>query len=1593
MRKIICFLLTLIIVFSSMPAVFASETENTTISVEDVYASAGSEVDVCVKIKNNPGVAGAKITIAFDSRLILVGATCGEAFECLDYTRPGQYISPCSFIWDSENKVSQMDGDILTLTFKVTEDTVSDTELPIEISYRYGDIYDGDLESLNVTMENGSVTLINYEPGDANSDTIVNGKDVTFIRRYLAGGYGVTVNEAAADVNADAIVNGKDVTLIRRFLAGGYGVTLKRSPIGTNLCMHNIVLVPSKESTCVEHGNNLYWRCEKCKKAFSDSNGYAELSEEEIILPLKEHSVVTDVFVEPTYESTGLTEGKHCSKCGVIIQAQEVIPKLQETEYPIIYYVDNNDSYLKSISITNSNPAVYSSEKGLKLSNIKVDGYIFDGWYDAEGKSAELVKEIKPGETGAIELYAHWRLVEYTISFNSPLVPVESKTYTVKSGATLTNPALANYTFIGWSDNDGKVVTSIKPGTTGDITLYANWTSRRNQTRPKANYGTPIVVEDEENGIIIYAYEIGTIENIPIADLSEVYTAVSGMKQTFTTSGTTSISEGKAAGIANAVSETTTKSGAWSLASTWNNTTSVDKGWAESNGMSIEEAESISKTESNTYSLNSSSGGTTSSVTTNGIAGKTTSSNSNSNTESAEIAASFKETAEVDAYVAKASMEVEVSAKGSVSGTQSNTHGSENGYNTSKTTTNDSTWNSSSGYSASNQLSKNNSIKNTLSSSISETYNYGTSYAEGGTNSSTQSFANSSNSSSQYNSEVTYNRMDTEVASQTLEFGGESDGYYKVVLAGKAHVFGVVGYDVRTSSYFTYSYSVMDDETYPWVDYSKTTASFDDCENGILPFEVPYAIKEYVDARTAKTEGLVINTTTGIIEDYIGTDNAIMIPAYLVVNNIDGNGNSKVVKVRGIASNAFRNNKSIMAISLPSFITEIPDNAFENCSSLVEISGSGIESIGDNAFNGCSDLGQFTVSDYITHIGANAFGSVDSIVVNACSADVAKATVGSGAKNIILNISKISEEVLGEKVTFTVPSSVESFELQGGNKIFEDLKIDSASETTYLNGFTVTNCTRIPLSIASNNLILNGIAIDAPSYVMLLSNDTTNLSVYQENRLNSASGKCIVSKNISIMTYKPGVASSLIVNGNIYKYGTITGNNYLNIETGSIIDITDAEYSKYIQGSFYLNYNPNGGILNESSKLVYCGSKVGELPIPTRQYFDFVGWYTDKEGGDVVTNETVLDDASDITVFAHWKNKTFNVTFNANGGKVNTTEAQKTCGVQVGTLPTPSKDYYHFDGWYTEVSGGTKVTESTVLNNESSITLYAHWTVNAYSVSWDNGTGYKITVNRKSSPNKGAATGEISNGAAVYYGDVLSITYSATTGYEIKSYGSTDITVTGNVDRNTICCSANAKNIPYNVVYLSSNGTALGSTTVTYAYASGAHSISAPAKSGYNTPPAQSVQWDSASAKTITFVYYPTSVSNSQSIGSGWWWQYNTSNNGVRYSATAEIGTRTSSSVQIRIKWTNSITNAMYGYIQTFSASVNGWNTANTGSVTIANASKWNGGYYTDSTTAYSGWMTVPVSATTTSVAIACDYQTQGSYTGSVNKTITIPTF
>ena len=92
-------------------------------------------------------------------------------------------------------------------------------------------------------------------------------------------------------------------------------------------------------------------------------------------------------------------------------------------------------------------------------------------------------------------------------------------------------------------------------------------------------------------------------------------------------------------------------------------------------------------------------------------------------------------------------------------------------------------------------------------------------------------------------------------------------------------------------------------------------------------------------------------------------------------------------------------------------------------------------------------------------------------------------------------------------------------------------------------------------------------------------------------------------------------------------------------------------------------------------------------------------------GGSVQVNGTVVTGlASTLSSETAW----CFVSFDGNGGGVNTAGKSVVLGSAIGYLPTPYRAGYTFDGWFTSSGGGELVTESSICLYDQ--TLYAHWT-------------------------------------------------------------------------------------------------------------------------------------------------------------------------------------------------------------------------------------------------------------------------------------------
>lgn len=68
-----------------------------------------------------------------------------------------------------------------------------------------------------------------------------------------------------------------------------------------------------------------------------------------------------------------------------------------------------------------------------------------------------------------------------------------------------------------------------------------------------------------------------------------------------------------------------------------------------------------------------------------------------------------------------------------------------------------------------------------------------------------------------------------------------------------------------------------------------------------------------------------------------------------------------------------------------------------------------------------------------------------------------------------------------------------------------------------------------------------------------------------------------------------------------------------------------------------ITFDANEGSVDTTSAKTENG-KLPNLPTPTREGHDFTGWYTAKDGGELVTTDTVF--YADTTLYAHWRVKT-----------------------------------------------------------------------------------------------------------------------------------------------------------------------------------------------------------------------------------------------------------------------------------------------------------------------------------------------------------------
>lgn len=198
---------------------------------------------------------------------------------------------------------------------KIAENAASNAQKRVNGGWPTEKIMDG----LQADLLPGVTNLVSDQVSKlgASAGDIVDNKVSDTVHKFLPGKLGDWVSDKIGGKVNDA-VTGK-VDDLNKQVTDLIGSTIKQLTCGKHEYGDFEIL---KNPTCTEKGQKGKI-CKKCGKITEKTD-----------IPATGHAPVTDPAVAPTETTDGLTEGSHCGVCGVVLQAQEVIPMLDPTIDP-----------------------------------------------------------------------------------------------------------------------------------------------------------------------------------------------------------------------------------------------------------------------------------------------------------------------------------------------------------------------------------------------------------------------------------------------------------------------------------------------------------------------------------------------------------------------------------------------------------------------------------------------------------------------------------------------------------------------------------------------------------------------------------------------------------------------------------------------------------------------------------------------------------------------------------------------------------------------------------------------------------------------------------------------------------------------------------------------------------------------------------------------------------------------------------------------------------------------------------------------------------------------------------------------------------
>lgn len=186
-------------------------------------------------------------------------------------------------------------------------------------------------------------------------------------------------------------------------------------------------------------------------------------------------------------------------------------------------------------------------------------------------------------------------------------------------------------------------------------------------------------------------------------------------------------------------------------------------------------------------------------------------------------------------------------------------------------------------------------------------------------------------------------------------------------------------------------------------------------------------------------------------------------------------------------------------------------------------------------------------------------------------------------------------------------------------------------------------------------------------------------------------------------------------------------------------------YAQWIPNTFTVSFDANGGD-GDMAGLSFTYDEEQRLAASTmtKTGYTFLGWNTSSDGsGDSIADEQSVKNLTDeqhgeVVLYAQWSPNEYEVSFDANGGAMGGPETGRDVMEPLACVydeqeTLPSNEYaktgYTFTGWNRDREGhGEEFADKSEIINlttavDGRVTLYAQWSPNNYSISFDKNTG------------------------------------------------------------------------------------------------------------------------------------------------------------------------------------------------------------------------------------------------------------------------------